>query len=408
MTDPSPLPPVPATAPAPLLSEVVAALDALYDPRRADDWDRVGTVCGDPDQPVRRVLVAVDPTLAVVGEAVDLGADLLLTHHPLLLRGVHGVAATTPKGRAVHTLVTNGVALHTCHTNADSPPGGVSDTLARLLGLTDVRPLDPDEPLEGVDDVPVALDHLSVLVPTDAVDAVVAALGDAGAGAVGDYDRAHFRSAGTGMFRPLPGSSPALGRVGELTSVEEVRVETVLPRTARRAVLDALARSHPYEQPAHDLHPVATVAPAPTSGSGRIGRLSSPEPLDAFVDRVLAVLPASRSVARVAGDPARTVATVALCGGAGDFLLDHARQQGADVYLTSDLRHHPVSELLEHPDAPAVVDVPHWAAEATWVPVAAAALRAWAAAAGSTVEVLESEVVTDPWTDVRGWPADRR
>ena len=117
----------------PTLAEVVGVLDALYPPAWADDWDAVGTAVGRPEAPVRRVLLAVDPTHAVVDEAVAWGADLVLTHHPLLLRGVHGVAATGPKGRVVHALIEHGVALHTCHTNADSPPGGVSESMALTL-----------------------------------------------------------------------------------------------------------------------------------------------------------------------------------------------------------------------------------------------------------------------------------
>lgn len=127
----------------PKLTEVVAVLDRLYDPFWAQDWDAVGLVCGDPEARVRRVLLAVDPVELVVDEAIERGAALLLTHHPLFLRGVHGVAATGPKGRLVHRLIANGVALHVCHTNADAANPGVSDALASVLGLTDPLPLDP-------------------------------------------------------------------------------------------------------------------------------------------------------------------------------------------------------------------------------------------------------------------------
>ncbi len=126
----------------PTLRDVVAVLDGLYDPRWAEDWDAVGTVAGDPDAEVGKVLFAVDPVQAVVEEAIAWGADLVVTHHPLYLKGVTSVAATSPKGRVVHDLISNGIALHTCHTNADSPALGVSESMAKALGLTDVRPLD--------------------------------------------------------------------------------------------------------------------------------------------------------------------------------------------------------------------------------------------------------------------------
>lgn len=260
------------------LRDVVSVLDGLYDPRWADDWDAVGTVAGDPGATVSKVLLAVDPVAAVVDEAVEWGADLVVVHHPLWLKGVTSMAADTPKGRIVHRLIENGIALHTCHTNADCPPLGVSESMALALGVRDVRPLEPDD--------------------------------------------------------------------------------------------------------------------APERGSGRIGTLVEPVTLEEFSRRVAAGLPSHHSAVRIAGDPARTVTTVALCGGSGDFLLGAAQAQGADVYVTSDLRHHPVSEHLEQPDPCAVVDVPHWAAEWTWLPVAADALMA----ALPAIETRVSTIVTDPWT----------
>ncbi len=125
------------------LADVVALLDRRYPPSGAEDWDAVGTVCGDPRQPVRRVLLAIDATSAVADEALAWGADLLLTHHPLLLRGVHSVAATTAKGDVVHRLVRGGCALHAAHTNADAVAGGVPESLALALGLVDLAPLVP-------------------------------------------------------------------------------------------------------------------------------------------------------------------------------------------------------------------------------------------------------------------------
>ncbi|MDQ1725949.1 MAG: hypothetical protein QOG52_2977 [Frankiaceae bacterium] len=140
----------------PTLRDVVTVLDELYDPNSAESWDAVGTVCGDPDQAVRSILFAVDPVREVVAEAIEGGYDLLVTHHPLLLTPVHGVPASTPKGRVVHDLIRAGVALHVCHTNADVTAHGVSDALAAALRLTDVRPLVPDAAGTGADPGPGA------------------------------------------------------------------------------------------------------------------------------------------------------------------------------------------------------------------------------------------------------------
>ena len=266
------------------LSDVVGVLDRLYDPGWAASWDAVGLVTGDPEQPVRRVLLAVDPVQVVIDEAIAWEADLLVTHHPLLLRGVHGVAATGPKGRAVTALVQAGVALHVAHTNADVADPGVSDALARVLGIGGVRPLQADP-------------------------------------------------------------SSADGR----------------------------------------------------RGVGRVGRLDAPNTLASFAAAVAAALPRTPAGVRVAGDPDRRVETVAVCGGAGDDLFDEVRANGADVYVTADLRHHPASEALEH-GTPALVDCSHWATEWPWLADAQRLLLAGLGTGADTVETRVSTVVTDPWT----------
>jgi dinuclear metal center YbgI/SA1388 family protein len=128
----------------PVVAEVIAALEQAYPPELAESWDAVGLVCGDPAEPVSRVLVCVDPVEDTVAEAIDLGAELIVAHHPLLLRGVHGVATDTAKGRLVHRMVRAGITLFCAHTNADSADPGVSDALARAIGLTVLRPLRPN------------------------------------------------------------------------------------------------------------------------------------------------------------------------------------------------------------------------------------------------------------------------
>lgn len=274
------------------LAAVVALLDGWYDPASAEDWDAVGLVCGDPEQPVGKVLFAVDPAPAVVEEAVSWGADLVVCHHPLLLTPVHGVAATTPKGRAVHRLTTAGVALLTAHTNADVPADGVNESLARALGVADTR---------VVGEVPTSTSHA--------------------------------------------------------------------PR-----------------------------------GHGRIGTLGTPTTLWEFAARVAAALPSTAHGVRVSGDPDAQVQTVAVGSGSGDHLLETVLATDADVYVTSDLRHHRAAEFREH-DGPALVDVAHWAAEWTWLPVVEAKVRAALAARGATVETRVSTLVTDPWTFRADGPA---
>jgi len=336
------------------LSDVVAALDALYPPHLAESWDAVGLVCGDPDAVIRRVLLAVDPVAAVAREALDMQADLLLTHHPLYLRGITSVAATTPKGRLVHELVSGGCGLLVAHTNADVARPGVSDALADRFGLTGTAPLEP---------LPAApLDKLVVFVPVADAERLLDALAAAGAGELGDYDRCAWTTTGLGTFRPLPGARPAVGAVGEVARVEEARLEVVLPRGRRAAVVAALRAAHPYEEPAYDL--LELVGGDGALGLGRVGQLPAPLPLGELTALAAAVLPATAWGVRASGDPARVVERLAVCGGAGDSALDAAARAGADAYLTADLRHHPASEA---PEGLALLDAAHWATEWPWL-----------------------------------------
>ena len=368
----------------PNLRAVIDLLETWYPPSFADSWDRVGLVCGDPQDDVRRILLAVDPVQAVAREAVEWDADLVITHHPLYLKGTSSIDASTTKGRVVHDLIRNGCGLYAAHTNADAPTDGVSESIALALGLNEITPLDAD---------PVAaMDKIVTFVPATDAEAVRTAMTDAGAGAIGDYDSCTFTSTGEGRFRPLQGADPAIGQVGALETVDEVKVEAVCRRGVRRQVVAALRAAHPYEEPAYDVLELAALDD-PTRGSGRIGTLDEPVTLREFADLVAHVLPHTAHGVRVAGNPDQRVETVALCGGAGDFLLDTARARGADVYLTSDLRHHPASELREH-QSMALVDVAHWAAEWMWLPTLR---RKLAEGLGDTVETRVSTINTDPW-----------
>lgn len=370
------------------LRDVVGVLESRYDPRWAESWDAVGLVCGDPEASVSKVLFAIDPVADVVDEALDWGADLLVTHHPLFLRPVHGVPATGYKGRLVHRLISGGCGLLVAHTNADCAAGGVSDALADALGLPRGKPIEP-RPCDP-------MDKLVTFVPQADADRVLDALAIAGAGAIGAYDRCAFTVEGTGTFRPLAGANPTFGSVGEVETVAETRLEMVLSRDRRDAVVAALRAAHPYEEPAFDVIEVAgEVGPR---GTGRVCVLEKAEPLSVFLERVATGLPATAGGIRVAGEPTRLVRRIAVCGGAGDSLLGSVRAVGADVYVTADLRHHPASEAREVAGGPALVDVAHWASEWPWLARAAEELEAGLTTAKNRVQTRVSELVTDPWT----------
>jgi dinuclear metal center YbgI/SA1388 family protein len=366
----------------PTLSEVVDLVHGWYPPDTADEHDAVGLVYGDPAQEVRRVLLAVDATIDVAREAATWGADLLVVHHPLFLRGVHGFAETTPKGRTLATLAKAGCALLTAHTNADWADPGVSDAMAVTLGLRDTTPLRP---------VGAPIDRLTVYVPVADADRVRGALAEAGAGRIGEYESASFSSLGEGRFRPLEGANPTIGSVGALEVVGEERIEVVLDRRRRSQVVAAMLAAHPYETPAWDVVELADSGTAST-GAGRVGDVE-PTTLRQFADHVARALPQTARGVLVSGDAERAVRRVAVAGGAGDFLLGDVLGAGVDVFVTSDLRHHPAIEFVEQ-GGPALVDVSHWAAEWTWLPQVAERFGA----ALDTVETRVSTICTDAWT----------
>jgi dinuclear metal center YbgI/SA1388 family protein len=376
------------------LGELIAAMEEWYDPTWAESWDAVGLVCGDPRERVEQVLLAVDPVLPTVDEAVNIGAQLLITHHPLLLTPVHGVPVTSPKGALVHRMIRADLAHFVIHTNADIASPGVSDALADRLGLGDVRPLEagPVEPMEKI----------VVFVPTLVTDRLVDALAAAGAGHIGDYERCAWTTEGVGTFRPGPGTHPAVGQTDVVERVAETRVEMVLPAARRAEVIRAMRSVHPYEQPAFDIF---AEVPLPGSddrggrhGLGRIGHLPAPISLPDFVRLTARALPTTESGVRAAGNRERPVQAVAVCGGSGASLIETARAAGADVYLTADLKHHATVEAVtEHgPDAMALVDAAHWATEAPWLALLARQLGERFAATGLKVTVSEHR--TDPWT----------
>ena len=364
------------------LADVIDVLEQAYPPRLAETWDSVGLVCGDPDDVVESVVIAVDATADVVAEVPERG--LLLAHHPLLLRGVDTVAADTPKGALLHRLIRAGAALFTAHTNADSATPGVSDALADALGLTVEDVLSPTPSGPG-------LDKWVVFAPDDSAEAVRAALFAAGAGHIGDYSHCSWSVGGTGRFLPHDGATPAIGAVGTVEYVSEHRIEVIARSGLRADVLAAVRAAHPYEEPAFDVFELAAL-PSGT-GIGRVCALPEPEPLSAFVSRVSAGLPATSWGVRAAGNPDAAVSRVAVCGGAGDSLLDIVARADVQAYVTADLRHHPADEFRRGADV-ALVDVAHWASEQPWCTQAATLLeRAFA----NTLSVRVSTVRTDPW-----------
>lgn len=376
----------------------VAAVDALVPERTAEHWDHVGLQVGDPAAAVTAVLLCLDVTDGTLDEAAARGAELVLAHHPLLFRPLERLTPATAAGRLALRAARAGIAVMAAHTNLDRAVPGTTDPIATVLGLRDVRALEPAAPPPGPARV-----KLVTFVPAAATAAVLAALADTGAGRIGAYEACAFRVPGTGTFRPQAGAAPAVGERGVLNEVVEDRVEVVVPAAALPAVVAALRAAHPYEEVAWDAVPLLELPPAGRGpGVGLVGDLPAPLRLRDVADALALGLPAPGL--RVAGDLDAPVRRVAACGGAGDAYVDAAIAADADVYVTGDLRHHPALDARTL--GLAVVDAGHFAVEAAALPAFRERLAAVAADRDLGARLLASSVVTDPWTGYRP-PAGR-
>ena len=366
------------------LSRLTSLLDEWYDPSTAEDWDAVGLVCGDPDERgARGSLFAVDPAPAVVAGGGRVAAPTCWSPTTRCC-SARCTGSPRPRRRAGSCTTWSAPAAR-CSPRTPTPTrpaDGVSESLA-------LRARPARRRAAGARRRPTPLDKLVVFVPARRRRrrATRARRGRRRPRSATTTGVVHRRRARAGSARST-GATPAIGAVGELEVVDEARVEVGAARATGRAVVAAMLAAHPYEEPAYDVVELADPGDEPARGQGRIGTLAAPMTLREFAEHVAAALPATAHGVRVAGDPDRPVRTVALCGGAGDFLLDHgaAHRRGR----LRDLRPAPPpgSEFREHGRRPALVDVAHWAAEWTWLPGARAA--GWPLGLGDTVETRVS------------------
>ncbi|CCO09120.1 Nif3-like dinuclear metal center hexameric protein [Desulforamulus hydrothermalis] len=313
----------------------IAALIESFAPRGlAEDWDNSGWQLGDPGAAVKTVLLALDVDQTILQEAREKQANLILCHHPLFMKGIKNIRLDEPKGALVAELLKNNIAVYAAHTNLDSAVGGVNELLAARLGLSGADVLQPARGEKYY--------KLAVFVPAEHTEAVQQALAGAGAGWIGNYSDCTFQVRGTGTFRPRSGSHPFIGEQGELARVEEIRLETIVPAGKVKTVLAAMLAAHPYEEVAYDLYALENRPAA--GGLGRIGNLANPK---SFADLVIAVKEAlGLATVKVGGGMWREVRRVAVCGGAGGELWPLAAAQGADVFITGDIKYHTAQDML--------------------------------------------------------------
>lgn len=361
------------------IAEICRELEKLAPPCLAENWDNVGLTVGKKTQEVKRVLVALDVTEDVIKEAVAKQAELIVTHHPMILfQKIKNVTTDTPLGRKLFDLIENGIAAYAMHTNLDIAKGGTNDVLATLCGLEHVTILEETsaEPLQKI----------VVYVPKDQEEMVRNAMCQGGAGHIGAYSHCTFGTEGKGTFLPLEGTNPYLGTQGVLEQVQEVRLETIAPKPKVPVIIAKMKEVHPYEEVAYDIYDVAQKGTF--EGIGRIGTLKEPISFRAFAQRVKEKL--GLSTMGLVGNPEKMVQCVGLCTGSGASFLQQAKEQGADCYITGDMKFHEAQEALEM--GLCVMDATHYASEVLIVPVLQQYLQEKSDALGWEIEVVCSAV----------------
>ncbi|MDO3377648.1 Nif3-like dinuclear metal center hexameric protein [Geoalkalibacter halelectricus] len=367
----------------PRVQDVVGQIHALAPAALAEEWDNVGLQVGDPAAEVRRLCVALDPSSAVVAEAVAAEAQLLLTHHPLIFRPLKNLTPTDDAGRVLLQAARSELAVLCAHTNLDRARFGLNDWLAETLGLEQCTVLQT----AGGD-----LFKLVVFVPCGYENAVASALFEGGAGHIGEYDQCSFRTVGSGTFRPGVHSNPFIGQVGGgRETVRELRLETVVPREHLARAVQRMVKAHPYEEVAYDLIPLHNRRL--DVGLGRIGRLATAQSLDAFAARVRTAL--GCAAPRVVGDAECTVRKVAVCAGSGASLIGEAARQGVDVLVTGDVKYHEAQNALSQ--GLALIDAGHFATERILVPRLAEWLGQRFEERGWATEIMQARGEIDPF-----------
>ncbi len=313
------------------VASIVEYLDRFAPRELAADWDNTGLLLGERGAPVERVMTCLTVTPESAAEAILEKAELIISHHPILFRGVKRLTDANPEGRMLLALARAGVAVYSPHTSFDNTAGGINDHLVQLLGLQGVGPLRRGGRIANPSHFKVV-----VFVPDKDLPKVSDAMFTAGAGQIGQYRECSYRLSGTGTFFGSEATNPTIGQKGRREEVNEWRLEVVCPEKSLSGVVAAMRAAHSYEEPAYDVYPLH---PAPTGcGEGRIGQLARPATLGQLAQTIKHVLKAG--MVQLVGDSVRSVQRVAVaCGGAGEMLQDalHAR---AEVFLTGEMRFH--------------------------------------------------------------------
>ncbi|MBD2861760.1 Nif3-like dinuclear metal center hexameric protein [Paenibacillus oceani] len=313
---------------------VIQLVERLAPKHIAMEGDKIGLQLGSLRKEIRTVLVTLDVTEEVVEEAIRLQAELIVAHHAIIFRPLAHLQTDTPAGKLYEKLIKHDIAVYIAHTNLDVADGGINDMMAEALELKVTGHLE---------DVHTdKLKKMVVFVPESHQNEVRDAMFSAGAGWIGHYSHCSFNIPGTGTFLPREGAEPFIGTKGKLEQASEVRIETVVPESVEKQVIQAMLKAHPYEEVAYDIYTMDLNGR--TFGLGRVGRLEAPVTLDAFAQKVKQALDVP--FVRVVGEPDREIKKVAVLGGSGSRYVKQALFAGADVLVTGDIDYHTAQDAI--------------------------------------------------------------
>lgn len=311
------------------IKEIIKKLNQWAPLSLQESYDNAGVQIGNDNQVCNGAMICLDITEEIIQEAIEKGCNLIISHHPLIFKGLKNITGETYVERCIITAIQNHIVLYSSHTNLDSVYHGVNHKIAEKIGLKDLNILSPR---------PSSLLKLYTFVPVKEKDKVLNALFDAGAGNIGQYSECSFVSSGSGSFKPSLESQPTIGKAGgERENVEEFKIEVIVPFYAKHQIIHALKEAHPYEDVAYELIPILN--DQNDYGFGMIGELINPQPLDLFLRDIQEKF-SIPSIKHTSSSKKDIIRTVAVCGGSGSFLIDAAKAAKADIYITGDLKYH--------------------------------------------------------------------
>lgn len=329
------------------IKDITRFLESLAPIATQESYDNSGLLVGSHEDVVSKALIALDCTEAIVDEAIANQCDIIIAHHPIVFGGLKKLNGKNYVERVVMKAIKHDIALYAIHTNLDNYKNGVNKEICNRLGLTNTRVLAPKSN---------ELLKLVFFVPEEHQSKVLQALFDAGAGNIGNYSECAFASGGTGSFKPNDAANPTVGTNNQLETVQENRVEVVLPKSHRGKVLQALHKVHPYEEVAHELYVILNENQ--DLGAGMIGQLTAPVDGRKFLETIKSTFECG--VVRHTKLLNKPIQTVAVCGGSGSFLLKKAIASGADLYVTADMKYH---EFFDAEEQIVVADIGHYESE---------------------------------------------